>query len=59
MAGRSEMAVLLDDLRAHNFDDAADVIENLTRLLKRYREETPLGHQPHMIADEVDKTLHQ
>lgn len=27
------------------------------RLLRRYRAETPLGHQPHMIAHEVDAAL--
>lgn len=32
-------------------------IERLRALLARYREETPLGHQPHMIAHEVDKAL--
>jgi hypothetical protein len=29
----------------------------LKLLLKRYRDETPLGHQPHMIAHQVDKVL--
>ena len=29
----------------------------LAALLKRYRNETPLGHQPHMIAREVDAVL--
>ena len=29
----------------------------LRRLLTRYRNETPLGHQPHMIAHEADKVL--
>jgi glycerate-2-kinase len=27
------------------------------RLLRRYRAETPLGHQPHMIAHEADAML--
>ena len=27
------------------------------RLLSRYRKETPLGNQPHMIAEEVDALL--
>ena len=27
------------------------------RLLRRYRNETPLGHQPHMIAHEADALL--
>ena len=31
--------------------------ERLRALLTRYRNETPLGHQPHMIAHEVDATL--
>lgn len=34
-----------------------DRIELLERLLRRYRNETPLGHQPHMIAHEVDEVL--
>lgn len=29
----------------------------LRALLRRYRTETPLGHQPHMIAHEVDAAL--
>lgn len=29
----------------------------LRRLLIRYRTETPLGHQPHMITAEVDEVL--
>ncbi len=32
-------------------------IERLLGYLKRYREETPLGHQPHMIAHLVDEEL--
>ncbi len=31
--------------------------DRLRALLTRYRNETPLGHQPHMIAAEVDATL--
>ena len=31
--------------------------DRLRALLTRYRNETPLGHQPHMIAHEVDTTL--
>jgi hypothetical protein len=26
-------------------------------LVARYRDETPLGHQPHMIAHEADSAL--
>ena len=29
----------------------------LVALLTRYRNETPLGHQPHMIAHLVDEAL--
>lgn len=29
----------------------------LRRLLSRYRDETPLGHQPHMIAHQADDAL--
>lgn len=35
----------------------SDHIAELERLLRRYRTETPLGHQPHMIAHEVDAIL--
>lgn len=34
-------------------------IEKLERLLLRYRNETPLGHQPHMIAHEVDEAMNK
>lgn len=33
------------------------IIEVLRDLLIRYRNETPIGHQPHMIAHEVDNAL--
>jgi len=33
------------------------VNETLRKLVRRYRDETPLGHQPHMIAQQVDATL--
>lgn len=46
-------------LREHS--DAAEELENriteLERLLARYRDETPLGNQPRMIAHEVDLLL--
>lgn len=29
----------------------------LRRLLARYRDETPLGHQPHMIARQADDAI--
>lgn len=32
-------------------------IERLRACLRRYRTETPLGHQPHMIAHEADELL--
>lgn len=34
-----------------------DHAAKLQELVQRYRRETPLGHQPHMIAGEVDKLL--
>lgn len=37
--------------------DAAAEIERLRALLARYRDETPPGHQPHMIAAEADRAL--
>lgn len=32
-------------------------IEAMRELLRRYRDEVPLGHQPHMIAHEVDAAI--
>jgi hypothetical protein len=32
-------------------------LEEAERLLRRYRHETPVGHQPHMICHEADETL--
>ena len=32
-------------------------VEELETMLRRYRAEVPLGHQPHMIADSVDELL--
>ena len=33
------------------------IFERSIDLLRRYRNETPLGNQPHMIAHEVDEIL--
>lgn len=47
--------------QAEHFERAwylrGDDLEQALALLKRYRDETPLGHQPHMIAHEVDEVL--
>ena len=32
-------------------------VSHLKRLLSRYRNEIPAGHQPHMICHEVDAAL--
>ena len=34
-----------------------EVNQELLSLVKRYRSETPLGHQPHMIAHEADAAI--
>jgi hypothetical protein len=34
-----------------------ETVAELRRLLARYSDETPLGHQPHMIAHLADKAL--
>ena len=49
-------------IRHNNGDEATlqeiwDEIEKLRGLLRRYRTETPLCHQPHMIAHIVDDAL--
>lgn len=38
-------------------DTARETLHKVTTLLRRYRTETPIGHQPHMIAHEVDAVL--
>lgn len=35
----------------------ADAHDRMLPLLVRYRNETPLGHQPHMIAHEADAAI--
>lgn len=42
---------------ADALDGQAAEIDRLRRLLARYRDETPLEHQPTMIAHEVDQVL--
>lgn len=37
--------------------DMEDDEEELVALLRRYRTETPPGHQPHMIMQKVDELL--
>ena len=32
-------------------------VRRLKALLARYRDETPIGHQPHMIAHQTDEAL--
>lgn len=46
-----------EDAWAKDLTSAAAEIERLRTLLARYRDETPLGHQPHMIAHEVARAL--
>lgn len=37
--------------------EAGAYAHRLRTLLTRYRDETPLGHQPHMIAQQADEAL--
>ena len=59
---------LVDRLRNYrqfdNCTEAADRIElleqqrdTLLALIKRYRKETPIGNQPHMIAHQADEAI--
>lgn len=45
------------DAIAAERDALAARLAEALRLLRRYRTETPLGHQPHMIAHEADAVL--
>ena len=38
-------------------DDLIAERDALVELLREYRDKTPLGHQPHMIAARADKLL--
>lgn len=37
--------------------EAAAALDAARELIRRYRHETPLGHQPHMIAHKADEWL--
>ena len=37
--------------------DLLDEVATLRAMLARYRDEVPLGHQPHMLAHLVDEAL--
>ena len=39
------------------WNEAGAHANKLRTLLARYRDETPLGHQPHMIAHQADEAL--
>lgn len=56
-----KLAAVDTDIIVHDLADqleyAQAVIEKQRALLRRYRNEVPLGHQPHMLAHEVDEAL--
>lgn len=45
------------DTLADHFKTLEAEVAELVSLLARYRNETPLGHQPHMISHLVDEAL--
>lgn len=55
-AAKAEQVALKDTFRKQIGVVEAER-DRLRALLRRYRTETPLGHQPHMIAHEVDAAL--
>ena len=65
MAGLAAVAIRgeADARVAEAQTDAAELARlrgdnaELCRLLARYRDETPLGHQPHMVAHQADERL--
>jgi len=45
-------------MAAHEaWNEAGAYAHKLRTLLARYRDETPLGHQPHMISHQADEAL--
>ena len=63
LADRLEQFAPKDNPVALDFQAAAElrrlheVNQELLGLVKRYRKETPLGHQPHMIAHLADDAI--
>ena len=60
----AEVEKVIEELQCSGHDNLAfelvwsrAEIERLRGFLARYRDETPLGHQPHMIAHLVDEAL--
>ena len=47
----------LENLIAASWLQGERVNQGLLALLRRYRTETPLGHQPHMIAEQADAAI--
>lgn len=45
------------DALMEDYDKAQAAMKLALGLLKRYRNETPIGHQPHMIAHEADAAI--
>ena len=59
VTARAELAEVKEQLRLCNVDQfttAAELAE-AKAFLHVYRNDTPLGNQPHMLAHEVDKFL--
>ena len=59
MNGEKAMRHIADPLQARILADAEALkaADEMERLLKLYRTTTPLGHEPHMIAGEVDAAI--
>lgn len=51
-----EFEAAMRDMRNHRSPEKR-LMDEMLALLKRYRNETPLGHQPHMIAQEADMLI--
>lgn len=49
--------ICINEQDARYIVTCANEMPRVLALLARYRNETPLGHQPHMIAHEVDALL--
>jgi hypothetical protein len=47
------------DLAATREAELVEQVQVLQKIVKEYREKTPLGHQPHMLASRADATLAQ
>lgn len=56
---RCQLGNLLEDIRSLTQlnNELVEALREALAIMSRYRQETPLGHQPHMIAHQADASI--